>query len=144
MSQDNYIMLLRDSGTVPTEIVLRNALGNDIYIVYMALIEIITSEFGLAYEWRYYKDGKAWLCKVFHKKKTIFWLSVWSDFIKTSFYFTEKTGLGIHDLFIDDDIKKRFMSTKLIGKMLNLSLDIRETDQLKDFREIAKYKLSLK
>lgn len=143
MNRINETMLLRDAGIEPTEMVLKNALGDEMHNVYKTLIEIIISEFELTYEWRFYKDGNAWLCKVFLKKKTIFWLSVWANLIKISFYFTEKTGLGVQDLLIDDETKKRLNSTKLIGKLLPLSIDIKETDQLRDFREIVKYKLSL-
>ncbi|PKP08994.1 MAG: hypothetical protein CVU09_13085 [Bacteroidetes bacterium HGW-Bacteroidetes-4] len=37
-------------------------------------------------QWRYYNDGKAWLCKVSYKKKTVFWLSVWEAYFKVAFY----------------------------------------------------------
>lgn len=38
----------------------------------------------LALEWNYYNDGKAWLGKLTHKKKTVCWVSIWKGFLRTS------------------------------------------------------------
>lgn len=144
MNNENQIMLLRDSAIEPTEQVLKDALGEESFAIYQGLLDIITSEFGLEYEWRYYKDGKAWLFKGVHKKKTIFWLSAWEGFIKTNFIFTEKTRSGISDLLINNKIKKAFEKAQLTGKFVSLILDIKQKEQLSDFREIALYKKTLK
>ncbi|MBN2481390.1 MAG: DUF3788 family protein [Bacteroidales bacterium] len=85
-------LLLREQQVSPLKEVLAIALG-DIYLIFKELMEIITDEnFGLDPKWNYYKDGNAWLCKVCYKKKTIFWLSVWDKFFKTTFYFTKKNS----------------------------------------------------
>lgn len=139
------IQLLRDSEIIPTEKVLENALGKEIFAVYKELTKIITSvEFELKPEWNFYKDGKAWLCKVIYKKKTVFWLSIWEKHIKTSFYFTEKTRSGIFELPIDEKIKQDFEETKIIGKLIPLILCIEKEGQLEDLKEVIKYKKGLK
>lgn len=138
-------LLLRDSEINPTNEVLENALGKDIFLVYEDLIEIITNvEFELKPEWNFYKDGKAWLCKVTYKKKTVFWLSIWEQHIKTGFYFTEKTRLGIFNLQINEKIMQDFEETKTVGKLFPLVLNIDKKRQLEDLKEIIKYKKSLK
>jgi hypothetical protein len=144
MSTENQVMLLREAEIEPNETLLKNILGKELFEVYRKLTEIITAEFGLEYEWRFYKDGKSWLFKAIYKKKTIFWLSSWEGFIKTSFYFTEKTRCGIFDLPISGKIKENFDSVETIGKLIPLILDIENEEQLKDFSEIVKYKKSLK
>ncbi|GAO28582.1 DUF3788 family protein [Geofilum rubicundum] len=78
------------------------------------------------------------------KKKTVFWLSVWDGFIRTSFYFTEKTKPGVLSLNIDDELKQNLESAKPIGKLIPLVFDIVSDDQLVDFYEIVKYKKGLK
>lgn len=139
------ILLLRESGTIPTEEVLENALGKKVFAVYEELIKTITgAEFELAPEWNYYKDGKAWLCKVIYRKKTVFWLSAWENHIKTSFYFTEKTRAGIFDLTVDEKIKQDFIETKAVGKLNPLILCIDTPEQLEDLKEIIRYKKGLK
>lgn len=144
MNIENQIMLLREAEIEPTEEVLEQVLEKEIFNVYQEILKIITSEFDLQYEWRFYKDGKSWLFKAVHKRKTIFWLSAWRGFIKTSFFFTEKTRSGIFDLPISGEIKEKFDATKATGKLIALILDIEQEKQLNDFREIAKYKKSLK
>ena len=138
-------ILLKDSEINPTNEVLENALGKDIFQVYEELIKIITDvEFELKPEWNFYKDGKTWLCKVTYKKKTVFWLSIWEKYIKTGFYFTEKTRSGILSLQISEKIIKDFEETKTVGKLFPLVLNIDKERQLEDLKEIIKYKKSLK
>ena len=144
MESENQIMLLREAEVEPTNKVLGKALGKELFKVYRELLKSISAEFGLEHEWRFYKDGKAWLLKATSKKKTIFWLSAWEKFIKTSFYFTEKTCLGIFDLPISGEIKEKFEKAKLVGKLIPLILNIERKEQLNDFREIVQYKKGLK
>jgi hypothetical protein len=136
--------ILKDPQVLPVEEVLGNALGSS-FTTFNELINTITkSEFGLIPEWRYYKDGGAWLCKVQFKKKTIFWLSVWDGYFKTTFYFTEKNCGGLADLNIDEKILKDFAANKPIGKLLPLTLCIEQQEQLADLLKLAAYKKKLK
>jgi hypothetical protein len=135
-------MVLKEPSISPTKKVLENALGRS-YAVYEELINTITSE-GLMPQWKYYNDGKAWLCKVEYKKKTVFWLSVWDRYFKMGFYFTQKNCKGIYALDIDDNIKKEFEEHKPIGQLLPLALIINKKDQLKDALKIVEYKKGLK
>ena len=144
MKTASSIQLLRIEEVTPTEKVLEEALGKDIFEVYLILMQIIESEFQLEIQWRFYKDGKAWLCKVIDKKKTISWLSIWDSFIKISFYFTEKTRWGIYDLQINNQIKDKFKKVEAIGKLIPLILDIEKEEELADLAEIIKYKKNLK
>ena len=122
-------LLLKDQNVYPDKEVLEKALGNS-YQAYEELLKAVTAaEYGLVPEWRYYNDGKAWLCKVCHKKKTVFWLSVRDKSFRTAFYFTEKTGSGIALLDIDADIKKDFAGSKLTGKLIPLVIEIRSRKQ---------------
>ena len=136
--------LLRDKDVYPSPEVLQNALGKRCVILKELLDTITGEEYGLTFEWRYYNDGKSWLGKAVYKKKTVFWLSVWSGYFQTNFYFTEKTRGGVMDLNIDDDIKAAFAKTEATGKLVPLSLKIDKKRQLKDMLEIVKYKKTLK
>ena len=141
----NEIQLLRDAAITPTMEVLEDITGKEIFSIYKKLHTTITSpEFELNPEWNYYNDGKAWLCKVSYRKKTVFWLSVWDTGIKTSFYFTEKTRQGVLELAISDEIKQRFRNATLIGKLIPLSMTILKEEHLSDLRKIIHYKKTLK
>jgi hypothetical protein len=136
--------VLKDPNTIPVKEVLENALGNS-FIAYDELTNtIISNEFDLVPEWRFYKDGCTWLCKVQNKKKTVFWLSVWDKYFKTTFYFTEKNCGGIADLAIDEKIKDNFLKNKPIGKLLPLTMSIESQDQLPDLLKLIEYKKKLK
>lgn len=144
MFAENQIQLLRDSDVEPTDNVLKELLGEQLFAIYQNLVGMITNNFDIQHEWRYYNDGKSWLFKATHKKKTIFWLSVWKGYIKTSFFFTEKTKAGIFDLPISQKVKDDFDKTKTVGKLIPLLLHIENEEQLDDFREITGYKKKLK
>lgn len=144
MESDNETTLLREKETVPTNEVLEKVLSKELFTIYQELISVLTDEFGLEPQWQFCKDGNSWLCKVVYKKKTILWLSVWKNYIKTGFYFTEITGTGVLELDIDNTIKQEFEVAKPIGKLIPLTLDINRQNQIKDLKEVVKYKKSLK
>lgn len=134
--------LLRNKELYPTEEVLQKVLMDSIQ-AYNQLVTTI-AELQAEMIWRYYNDGKSWLCKVQHKNKTIFWLSVWDGYFKTTFYFTEKNCQGIELLDIDQTIRNEFRNNKPIGKFLPLTLTIQNRNQLIDLLKIAEYKRGLK
>lgn len=136
--------LLREKEVYPTKEVLEKALGGS-YLAFNEFIETISNEkFALVPDWRYYKDGKSWLCKVSIKKKTVCWISVWNSFFKAGFYFTEKTRLGINELNIDNNIKEEFSQSKNIGKLIPLVINVSRKEQIDDVLAIIEYKKKLK
>lgn len=133
--------LLKDPDIFPSADVLEKEVENQ-YPVLKEFLGIAESEeFNLKPEWRYYNDGKAWLCKITLKKKTVIWLSVWSDHFKVAFYFTEKTGAGIAELEIDDSIKEFYLNHKPIGKLKPLVVEVRKKAQLDDVSTLIRYKI---
>ena len=136
--------LLNDPGTPPSEDLLKDLLKT-VYPVYEEMLEVITgAEYGLAPQWSYYKDGKAWLCKVGFKKKTVFWLSVWDGYFKAGFYFVERHCPGVLELDIDEGIREDFKSKKPFGTLFPLTLEIRKKEQIRDLLTVIIYKKSLK
>ena len=144
MKPENQTLPLRDEGKEPTDKVLEHVLGKELFAVYQELMYLIKNELELDPQWRFYKDGKAWLCKIVYKKKTILWLSIWENLLKTSFYFTDKTRMGVLELDIDGKIKKSFSEADSIGRLIPLIVDIELKDQLNDLRTIVEYKKELK
>jgi len=135
------IQLLKDPDILPTKEVLEKVLGKK-YSVFREFMNTAESEeFKLKPEWRYYNDGKAWLCKITFRKKTVVWLSVWSDCFKLGFYFTEKSGGRIPGLKIDDSIKEFYLNHKPIGKLKPIVVEVRRKSQLVDINTLIKYKI---
>ena len=135
------IRLLTEQEIFPSKEVLRDTLCN-VYEVFEDLeTQLSQNEFALTYDWHYYKDSKGWLCKVCHKKKTIFWLSVWNGFFKTSFFFLERHLEGIADLNIAEN---SFIIEKEWGKMIPLIFNISNQKQFPDLLKIIKFKKASK
>ncbi len=138
-------MLVRDPDVFPSDKVLNSVFGDALYKVWESFLETSTSEeYGLSIEWRFYNDGKAWLGKVTHKKKTICWLSMWEGFFKVSFYFTEKHREGIAALAIPEAIRQEFALANPAGKLIPLIIDVNNSNQLQDVWTIVRLKKSLK
>lgn len=137
-------MALRDAEIFPSDRVLKDTLG-DVYDVLESFLATITNEaYLLSFEWRYYNDGKAWLCKVQHKKKTILWLSVWEGFFKVSFFFTEKHLEAIAALDISEAIKTELASAKPVGRLIPMIFNINNANQLEELLTVVRFKKTLK
>lgn len=135
---------LQQQDVFPTAEIIGGILG-DTFPVYLQLMEAICKpNLNLQSEWNYYKDGKAWLCKITHKKKTVCWLSIWVGFFKTGFYFTEKTAQGVFELDISENLKEAFKQEKPVGHLLPLVIKVYSKDQLLDALKVAEYKKGLK
>jgi len=138
------VQLLREQEISPSSEVLQDALGKAFDVWVEMENRVTQSEFSLTFEWNYYRDGKSWLCKVCHKKKTVFWISVWDEGFKTSFFFLERHLASIAELDISEQIKEDFCRMKPIGKLLPMVISIDRQEQLADLLKIVKFKKSAK
>ena len=136
--------LLRDKDQYPSESILEGALGASYPAFSAFMAKIKEPGYKLNAEWRFYPDGKAWLCKITKSAKTVLWLSVWAGSFKTGFYFTEQSGGGIDELDIAEALKLDYRENKAIGKPKPLSLDISAEAQLPDLFTLISYKLARK
>ncbi len=123
----------------PTEEVLKQVLGKT-FSIYNTLLELFTSN-NMTYEWRYYKDGKAWLCKVQYKKRTIVWMSAWKGFMKATIYFPEKYINDIYGLDIKKETKEYIKETSNTGKSKPCIFEMKNADVLVDFSKVMQFKL---
>ena len=134
------MLLLREKSLEPTEAVLQMTLDK-VYPVYTAFMETITREpFSLDPEWKYYRDGKAWLCKITHGKKTVSWLSIWRGYFNVTTYLAESCRPEADKLPVDKELIRDFHKTKIDGKYSKFSLKISSKRQLRDLYTIMEYK----
>ncbi len=132
--------LLNDKNVYPTDDVLLKHLGKT-KTIWDAFITQISSAFpSMFLEWNFYNDGKSWLCKLVHKKKTMCWISIWENYFKVTFYFTDKNSKDIHGLKIDQVCINNYRSNKSIGKLKPLTIDIKTKKVLSNAIELIKYK----
>lgn len=138
------IQLLKDKDTVPSAEALKDIFSDSLFEVYSALIFRISNVLNSEYEWRYYNDGKAWLCKVTFKKKTVCWISAWEDYIKAGFYFSEKYTDDILLLPVKHEIIEDFRQRKPIGKLRVVVIELSDARYLDDFLTFAEFKKTVK
>ncbi len=131
---------LSDASIYPDEIVLNKVLGQS-YTSYESLLELFKKH-QMSYEWRYYNDGKAWLCKVQKKNKTIVWMSAWKGFIQATIYFPVILLEKIMELEITEDLKKKIINTKNVGKSKPCIFEIRSNEILIDFEKVMEFKIT--
>ncbi|MCL2674977.1 MAG: DUF3788 domain-containing protein [Firmicutes bacterium] len=134
------IQLLKDPAVFPSDAVLIGALRRN----YSAFAEFNKRllDYGIkAEQWRYYNDGKSWLSKNIHKRKTVFWLSVWDGFFKVSMFFTEAAAAGIADLPVTE-IFKTFQPKW--AKLKPLVISVTRDTNLDDLFKVIEYKRNLK
>jgi len=133
---------LTDENIYPDESVLKKALGKS-YNAYLDLIRLFDNN-DMTYEWRYYRDGKAWLCKVQKKKRTIVWMSAWKEYMKAAVYLPERHIEDIYKLNISSEAKNKIKKTKNVGKSKPCIFEIRNKKVLKDLDKVMKFKMLIK
>lgn len=142
MKEQTLRQLLRDPEQKPDEALFRSILDPTLFRVLEKTLQSITDAV-IDFEWRYYKDGNAWLGKVAYRKKTVVWISLWENLVKAGFYFTQKTRPGVLDLPLSPGIKTLFAEAKLVGKLIPLILDIQDETSLPDFLTLVNHKKTL-
>ena len=135
-------LALRDGDILPSQEVLEAVLGSS-YPAFEELNALLIS-MEIRPEWNYYRDGKAWLCKMMFKKKNMGWLHVYDGFFRVSFFFMERHLSAIADLNISDYIKEDFYEMKPVGKLLPMSIVVGDKEKLEDVLTVLRFKRSLK
>ena len=133
---------LTDESVYPDEGVLKSVLGES-YDAYCALLALY-DQHQLHCEWRYYKDGKAWLGKVQKKKRTIVWMSAWQGYMQATVYVPERLIEQVCALSISEDSKVKIVSTKNVGKSKPCIFEIRDKQILTDLDTIMQFKITAK
>ena len=128
----------------PDDKVLNRCLGK-VKNTWDSFIEFINESYpSFSGQWRYYKDGKSWLYKITKKKKTICWVSVYSNKFKTTFYFPDKaedliTTSKLRKQYIDQFVHgKRYGKTRGITVDVNKPVDLNSTKKLIEIKEQVK------
>lgn len=96
---------------------------------------------GTVVEWRYYRDGKSWLGKAVHGKKTVAWISVGRSSFRVTFYFSAKNEHNLLALPLPVDAFERYHSRKSVGKLKPMVFEVSSRRALKEILLVANAKL---
>ena len=133
---------LTDKAVYPDDAVLKKVLGRS-YSAYCALLELFDRN-GMQYEWRYYLDGKAWLCKVQMKKRTIVWMSAWKSFMQATVYIPEKYLERLYEIPVSEETREKIRTTRNVGKSKPCTFEIRNQKVLKDLDKVMQFRIQTK
>jgi len=135
---------LTDKNIFPTEEIIFSHIGKS-KILWQSLFEYIhTNHLDLLEQWKYYNDGKCWLLKVCKKAKTIFWIAVFKDTFRMTFYFTDKSEQAINNAPISDELKEQFKNGKRYNKIRGLSIYFKYKRDIEYAKSLIRIKLSAK
>lgn len=134
---------LKDPSTPPTPTVLKAILKTR-YAVLEELLSRLVPSLEINHEWRFTRDGHAWVCRLHRGKKTIAWLSVWEGGAKLAFYFNAKNAHTVNHLAISEKLKAELRTAKPIGQLRPLVIVLQRKTQLKDVSVLLTHKAALK
>jgi len=95
-------------------------------------------------DWRYYKDGNSWLCKVTLKTKTICWVSIWPKLFKTTFYFGGKAEPIIVNSELDPVFVDQYLYGQRYGKIRAITVETTQASDLIAIRQLIAIKEKVK
>lgn len=137
-------IILNDKNQYPTEEIIFSHIGKSKTFWKSIFKYIHTNHPEFSEEWRYYNDGKSWLMKVTRKSKTIFWLSLFENRFRITFYFGDKAETAIKESGISSALKKHFIDAKKYGKIRGLTLVMDKKQNVEYAKELISIKLKTK
>lgn len=130
---------LRDETVFPDEEVLRQVLGFS-FEAYKRMLDLFDRK-DLTPEWRYYRDGKAWLCKVQKNKRTILWMSAWKGYMQASIYFPEKYWDEVNRSDLNPVHLQRFSQTRAVGRSRPFIFEVKTEEVLAELEKAMELKI---
>jgi hypothetical protein len=112
---------------------------NDSFPAYMELLKHLEMN-NMEHEWKYYNDGKTWLCKISKKKNTVVWLSAWKGYFQTTAYIHIKYLKEFETIGIDTEKRESVLNSIEGRKNIPCTLDIRKTEDLHDLFTVMEFK----
>jgi len=136
--------VLGDRNVYPSDEILFSIIG-DKRIVWEKIMNYVTENyFNITMEWRYYNDGKQWLFKLQHRKKTVFWISIIKNTFRITFYFGDKAEPLIEESKLPQEIKDGFRDAKRYGTIRPITFTISGIADLESIFKLIDIKAKLK
>jgi hypothetical protein len=95
-------------------------------------------------EWRYYNDGKQWLFKLQHRKKTVFWAGLKDKSMRVTFYFGDKAEPEIMKSRLPAGMKEGYLAAKPFGSLRPITVILDGSVDPEVVYELIRLKTALK
>ena len=134
--------VLSDPNEYPTDAVLSRCLGRA-KPAWDAFRDLLKERYPqLSAEWRYYADGKSWLCKVTRKTTTVSWVSARDKHFTVAVYLKAKAEPLVRASGLARPVKDSFLKSS--QKLRAIRVDVRTRPDLDGVRELIDIKLEAK
>jgi hypothetical protein len=126
---ENEKKVLSDKLVIPTDEYIFSLIGDN-KLHWKKIMDHLSENYKDASgSWNYYNDGKQWLFKMVHKKKTIFWSSLIDKSFRITFYLGNKAEAIIENSDLPQAVKDEFKTAKRYGLIRPVTFVINsETD----------------
>ncbi|TFG41006.1 MAG: DUF3788 family protein [Syntrophobacterales bacterium] len=133
---------LNNPDEFPDDSILARQLG-PAHAAWNAFTEMLKNDHPQAVaEWRYYHDGKSWLCKVTQKQKTLLWIAAWDKYFSVAAYLNAKAEDLVRASSLAGALKDSFLQST--GKFRSIRVEVRKQADLRAVKELLAIKLKLK
>jgi hypothetical protein len=121
--------LLSDKSVIPDDEYIFSLIGEN-KIHWKKIMDYVSENYKDTFgSWNYYNDGKQWLFKMVHKKKTIFWSGIINNTFRITFYLGNTAEAIIENSDLPQTVKDEFKTAKRYGLIRPVTFVINtETD----------------
>ena len=141
---ENEIPGLNDKNIIPTDELIYTIIGHNKVFWQRIMAYAFEHYTNISGSWNYYNDGKRWLFKLVHKKKTLFWAGILSDTFRITFWFGDKADPFIDAAVLPPAIKDEFRSARKYGSGRPVSIVIREQSDVDNVITLISLKYKIK
>lgn len=131
---------LDDPGRRPDDALLESILGRR-FSAWKGFLAVLAALPSVRAEWRYYRDGKSWLCKVTEKERTICWVSARDGLFTVTFYLAARHGGEVESAGIEPGLVRAWRAGSRIRP---ITVEVRSRAQLADLRRLVDLKRRLR
>jgi hypothetical protein len=137
-------LLLTNKQIYPTDEYIFSIIG-DMKIFWQSIMNYMINNYKDSVgEWNFYNDGKKWLFKMIHKKKTIFWAGILTDTFRITFYLGNKAETIIENSDLPQSIKEEFRTAKRYGLIRPVTFIIKEQTDVENVLKMIDIKSKIK
>jgi hypothetical protein len=141
---DSANPLLTDKQTYPTDDLIFSIIGDN-KIHWQSIMTYMSQNYKDSLgQWNFYNDGKRWLFKMVHKKKTVFWAGILTDAFRITFYLGNKAETIIENSELPEIIKEEFKTAKKYGLIRPVSFIIKDQTDVDNVLKMIDIKSKLK
>jgi hypothetical protein len=137
-------ILLTDRDIYPTDELIFSIIG-DKKIMWQSIMSHMSGNYkDSSGEWNFYNDGKRWLFKMVHKKKTVFWAAILTDAFRITFYLGNKAEPIIENSDLPQSIKEEFRTAKRYGLIRPVTFIINDKTDVDNVLKMIAIKSKIK